>query len=139
MSVTRKALHLRPERGSVMVLMAAALFPIMFLAAFAIAVSHWWDYSRNLQHRAGAAALAAGAEFGSICIGSGAPGTTANGAQSVLGKWAQLYSGAGVARPAGNLPYSDAAVTAAGTATPGSGTGPGTGWNVATNGYLNNT
>jgi hypothetical protein len=138
-SVTPKAMHVRYERGSVIVLMAVALFPIMFLAAFAIDVSHWWDYSRNLQNRADAAALAAGGQFGSTCIGSGAPGTTGNGAQSVLGKWAQLYSGAGVGEPVGNLPYTDAAVSAAATAAPGTGTGPGTGWPVATNGYLNNT
>ena len=91
MSVTPKALHLRPERGSVMVLMAAALFPIMFLAAFAIDVSHWWDYSRNLQNRADAAALSAGASFGNICLeGGGSPGDVRTGAQRVIGNWAQL-------------------------------------------------
>jgi hypothetical protein len=57
----------------------------------------------------------------------------------VVGKWAQLYTGAGVGEPVGNLPYTDAAVSAATTAAAGTGTGPGTGWNVATNGYINNT
>src|SRR5216110_3060245 len=62
-----------------MVFTAAALFPILFLAAFAIDVSHWWDYSRNLQNRADAAALAAGASFGNICLEGGNPGDTTTG------------------------------------------------------------
>src|SRR5712691_5684373 len=123
-----KGISLRPERGSVVVLTALAIFPAMFLMAFAIDVSHWFDYSRNLQNRADAAALAAAAEFGNICLGGAAtPGSTSNGGQSTLGKWAQLYSGAGVNEPVGNLPYTDAAVSASATATPGTGNGPGTG------------
>jgi hypothetical protein len=111
-----------------MVLAAAALFPIMFIAAFAIDIPHWWDYSRNLQNRADAAALAAGASFGNICIeGSGNPGNVVTGAQSAIGKYSQLYTGAGVGEPAGRLPYTDAQVASA------------TGWNVTQNGYLNNT
>jgi len=134
-----KRLRIRRERGSVMVLAAAAMFPIVYLAAFAIDVPHWFDYSRNLQNRADAAALAAGNAFGTTCFAGGTPGTTGNGAQSVVGKWAQLYSGAGVNEPSGRLPYSDAAVSAATTAAAGTGNGPGTGWPVATRGYLNNT
>jgi hypothetical protein len=122
-----------------MVLAAAAMFPIVYLAAFAIDVPHWFDYSRNLQNRADAAALAAGTAFGTTCFAGGTPGTTGNGAQGAIGKWAQLYSGAGVNEPAGRLPYSDAAVSAATNAAPGTGNGPGTGWPVATRGYLNNT
>ena len=130
--------RLRSSRGSVLVLVAAAMFPIVGMMTFAIDVSHWFDYSRNLQNRADAAALAAGGTFGSLCFGSSA-GSTSNGAQSAIGKWAQLYSGAGVGEPAGNLPYTDTAVSASPTATPGTGNGPGTGWNVTTNGYINNT
>jgi hypothetical protein len=122
-----------------MVLAAAAMFPIVYLAAFAIDVPHWFDYSRNLQNRADAAALAAGNAFGTNCFAGGTPGTTGNGAQSVVGKWAQLYSGAGVNEPSGRLPYTDAAVSAATTAATGTGNGPGTGWDVTTRGYLNNT
>jgi Putative Flp pilus-assembly TadE/G-like len=131
--------HCGTERGAVMVLAGVALFPIIFLAAFAIDVSHWWDYSRNLQNRADAAALAGAAQYGNTCFAGGTPGTTANGYQSVIGKWAQLYSGAGVNEPLGNLPYTDAAVSAATNIAAGSGTGPGTGWNLSTNGYINNT
>jgi hypothetical protein len=94
------------------------------MMAFAIDISHWFDYSRNLQNRADAAALAGASAFGNICLSGGTPGDTTNGAQSALGKWAQLYSGAGVGEPAGNLPYSDAAVQAA------------TGWTIA-QGYIN--
>jgi Flp pilus assembly protein TadG len=124
------------ERGTVMVLAGVALFPIMFLAAFAIDVSHWWDYSRNLQNRADAAALAGAAAYGNTCFAGGAPGSTATGNQSLIGKWAQLYSGAGVNETAGNLPYTDGAVAGPPYSTT---TGPGTGWNVTTNGYINNT
>ena len=95
---------LRRERGSVIVLTAFAMFPAMFLMAFAIDISHWYDYSRNLQNRADAAALAAASQFGGTCVGQGDPGTTSNGTQSALGKWAQLYSGAGLGEPVGNLP-----------------------------------
>jgi Putative Flp pilus-assembly TadE/G-like len=121
----------RRERGSVMVLTAVAMVPFVFLMAFAIDVSHWWDYSRNLQNRADAAALAGGTAFGNICLEGGNPGNVRGGAQSVIGEWAQLYSGAGTSEPSGlnttQLPYANADVTA------------GTGWNVTTNGYLNNT
>jgi hypothetical protein len=122
----------------VMVLVAAAIFPMMFFAAFAIDVSHWFDYSRNLQNRADAAALAGGAAFGNVCLSGGTPGTVTTGAQSLMGKWAQLYSGAGTGEPSGTastqLFYTNAAVSALPTSSP-----PGTGWNVAVNGYINNT
>jgi hypothetical protein len=122
-----------------MVLMAAAIFPLMFLLAFAVDVSHWFDYSRSLQNRADAAALAGAQMYGSLCFTGGSPGTTANGAQGQIGKWAQLYSGAGAAEPVGNLPYTDAQVSAATTLAAGTGNGPGTGWDVTANGYANNT
>lgn len=114
------------------------MFPIVFLLAFVIDVSHWFDYSRNLQNRADAAALAGSETFGNICLGGGNPGDTTSGVQSAIGKWAQLYSGAGVGEPLGRLPYTDAAVSASPTNAAANG-GPGTGWKVTTNGYINNT
>jgi hypothetical protein len=115
------------------------MFPIVAMMTFAIDVSHWFDYSRNLQNRADAAALAGGQMLGS-CVGStSTPGSTANGLQGQAGKWAQLYTGASVGEGSTNLPYTDAQVAAATTATAGSGNGPGTGWNVTGNGYINNT
>ena len=137
MPVTRRPAN--RERGSVMVLTAIAIFPLMFLLAFAIDVSHWFDYSRNLQNRADAAAFAGAQMYSDLCFTGGNPGTTTNGNQGTIGKWAQLYSGAGVNEPAGNLPYTDAQVSAATTAATGSGNGPGTGWDVTANGYANNT
>src|ERR1041385_2605578 len=85
------------ERGTVMVLVAAAMFPMAGMLAFAVDVSHWFDYSRNLQNRADAAALAAGDAFGNICFANaGSPGDVWTGKQSSIGKWAQLYSGPGL-------------------------------------------
>jgi putative Flp pilus-assembly TadE/G-like protein len=131
--------RLRCQRGSVLVLVAAAMFPIIGMLTFAIDVSHWFDYSRNLQNRADAAAFAGGQMLGS-CIGTtGTPGNTTNGLQSTAGKWAQLYTGASVGENAANVPYTDAQITAATNGAAGSGNGPGTGWNVTQNGYINNT
>jgi hypothetical protein len=130
-----KRSRISQERGSVMVLAVVALVPILYLAAFAIDVSHWWDYSRNLQNRADAAALAGGVVFGNICLEGGNPGDTATGDQSRIGKYAQLYSGAGTRATSStvtaNLPYTDAQVTAAQTTAPIQ--------NVTANGYFNNT
>jgi Putative Flp pilus-assembly TadE/G-like len=124
----------------VLVLVAAAIFPIVGMMTFAIDVSHWFDYSRNLQNRADAAALAGGQMLGS-CIGKvGDPGNTVNGLQGLAGKWAQLYTGASVGESGANRPYTDQQVSAATTDPVGSGNGPGTGWtNLATQGYINNT
>jgi hypothetical protein len=136
MSMTWRKLN---ERGSVMVLAAVALVPILYLAAYAIDVPHWWDYSRNLQNRADAAAFAGAAAFGNSCFAGATPGTTSDGQQSLVGKWAQLYSGAGAGEPVGNLPYTDAEVSALPSVAAGSFPGPGTGWDVTNNGYINNT
>ncbi len=56
------------QRGSVMVMVALWLPLLALFASFAIDASHWWDYSRNLQNRADAAALAAGDRLG-VCLG----------------------------------------------------------------------
>jgi len=130
--------RLRSARGSVLVVVAAAMFPIMAMLTFAVDVSHWFDYSRNLQNRADAAALAGGQALGS-CIGStGTAGNTANGLQSTAGKYAQLFSGMNIGENPANRPYTDAQVSASQTAGAGSGNGPGTGWDIATYGYANN-
>jgi Putative Flp pilus-assembly TadE/G-like len=111
--------RIRNARGSVLVLVAVAIFPIAGMMTFAIDASHWFDYSRNLQNRADAAALAGGLAFGNTCFldSYGDPWT---GLQSKVGKWAQLYSGPGTgepfdggSNPAANVPYSDATVAAA--------------------------
>jgi len=106
----------------VLVLVAAAMFPIVAMMTYTIDVSHWFDYSRNLQNRADAAALAGATSYGNICFQSsfGDPWT---GQQSVVGKWGQLYSGPanspsvvpfdGGTNSAANVPYSDASVFAA--------------------------
>ena len=54
----------RDERGAVMVLVAVTLPVILLFVAFGIEVGHWFDYSRNLQNRADAAALAAAVQYG---------------------------------------------------------------------------
>ena len=50
---------MRDERGAAMVLVAVTLPVLVLFMAFGIEVGHWYDYSRNLQNRADAAALAA--------------------------------------------------------------------------------
>jgi hypothetical protein len=76
------------QRGSVMVFVAVCLPVLALFAGFAIDVAHWYDYSRNLQNRADAAALAAGQEFGATCFGT--PNSTET---DVIGKVAQQYGG----------------------------------------------
>ena len=93
MFVTRKLFRrrssaTRDERGAVMVLVAVTLPVVILFVAFGVEVGHWFDYSRNLQNRADAAALAAGDEYGDIC---GQNPTTAS--MAPIGMIAQLYSG----------------------------------------------
>lgn len=89
----------RSDRGSVMVLVALWLPVLVIFAAFAIDVAHWFDYSRNLQNRADAAALAAGQSLGA-CL------STPTQAQiDGIGEVAQQYSGPPSGTPSGNLPY----------------------------------
>jgi Flp pilus assembly protein TadG len=140
--------RLRCGRGSVLVIVAAAMFPMLAMLTFAIDVSHWFDYSRNVQNRADAAALAGGEQLGSCVASTGTTGNTSNGLQGTAGKFAQLFSGANVGEtPAPTtpftatsapLPYPDQVVSASQTAAAGSGNGPGTGWDLATYGYANN-
>lgn len=86
------------ERGAVVVLVAIWLPVLALLASFAIDMSHWFDYSRNLQTRADAAALAAGAQYGNTC----APSSPSAAAMKKVGEAAQLYSGPG---SNSDLPY----------------------------------
>src|SRR5437588_239816 len=81
----------RDERGAVMVLVAVALPVLALFTAFGIEVGHWDDYSRNLQNRADAAALAAGLQYGNTCA-SATPSATA---MNAIGQFAQDYSGVG--------------------------------------------
>jgi Putative Flp pilus-assembly TadE/G-like len=113
------------QRGSVLVLVVVAIFPLIGLMTFVIDVSHWFDYSRNLQNRADAAALAAGSQYSNICF-NGNAGDQWTGLQSTIGKWGQLYSGPGTQAAGGgdhttaqgsaggpstaNVPYTDASV-----------------------------
>jgi hypothetical protein len=73
-----------------MVLVAVALPVLALFVMFAIDVAHWFDYSRNLQNRADAAALAAGLEYGNTCEST----TPSAAAMAAIGQFAQNYSGA---------------------------------------------
>jgi hypothetical protein len=96
-----KTAWLRDGRGSVLVLTAAAMFPMAAMLAFAVDVPHWFDYSRNLQNRADAMVLAAGGEMGNICASNPTSATTAP--ELPIGQMAQLFSGP--PGSASDLPY----------------------------------
>ena len=84
-----------------MVLVAVTLPVLILFVAFGIEVGHWYDYSRNLQNRADAAALAAGVAYGGTCFGSGYTSTQTD----AIGEVAQQYSGPPTGTPNTNLPY----------------------------------
>jgi hypothetical protein len=112
MFVTRRRLRrrtpaMRDERGAAMVLVAVTLPVLVLFVAFGIEVGHWYDYSRNLQNRADAAALGAAVQYGGTCFGSA---TTAQA--DVIGKVAQQYGGPPNGTPDGNLPYAFNAIAA---------------------------
>jgi hypothetical protein len=73
---------------------------MVLFASFAIDTAHWWDYSRNLQNRADAAALAAGDRL-AICLGSSNPPVRG------IGETAEQYSGPPSNTPdnLANIPY----------------------------------
>jgi uncharacterized membrane protein len=76
------------EAGAVMV-MVALLLPVMVIfTSFAVDAAHFWDFSRNLQNRADAAAFAAGDAFGGSCFGSPTPTQISD-----IGHAAQQYAG----------------------------------------------
>src|SRR4029077_3549299 len=74
---------------------------LALFASFAIDVAHFFDYSRNLQNRADAAALAAGDAFGGICFGANPTSSQTD----TIGQTAQQYSGPPNGTPGGNLPF----------------------------------
>jgi hypothetical protein len=82
-----------------MVLVAAALPVFLLFASFAVDVGHFFDYSRNLQNRADAAALAAGTQYGATCFGLGSPIVAGSltaaqlGEINNIGETAQQYAG----------------------------------------------
>jgi hypothetical protein len=83
----------------------ALWLPLMALfTSFAIDSAHWWDYSRNLQNRADAAALAGGDQL-AVCLGSPSAASLRG-----IGEVAQQYSGPLTSTPDGlpNLPFSNA-------------------------------
>jgi hypothetical protein len=90
------------ERGVVVALFGVLLPVLGLLTMFAVDTAHWWDYSRNLQARADAAALAAGLQYGNTCRSTPADAT----AMAKVGEAAQLYSGPS---SASDLPYDYAA------------------------------
>ena len=78
------------ERGAVIVMVALWLPVLALFLSFAVDFAHFFDYSRNLQNRADAAALAAGNALGGTCFG----GYTATRTHRPgPGKAAQQYSG----------------------------------------------
>lgn len=90
----------RDERGAAMVLVAVALPVLVLFVAFGVEVGHWYDYSRNLQNRADAAALAASVAYGGTCFGTPTASQT-----DAIGKVAQQYAGPPAGTPPGNLPF----------------------------------
>lgn len=72
-----------------MVMVALWLPLLAIFTSFAIDAAHFWDFSRNLQNRANAAALAAGSVYGATCFGTPSSTALAN-----IGETAQQYSGA---------------------------------------------
>lgn len=97
MSVTSSGRH-DGEAGAVMVMVALLLPLLVIFTSFAVDAAHFWDFSRNLQNRADAAAFAAGDTFGGTCFGS-PTGTQLDD----IGHAAQQYSG-----PPGSPPGSGA-------------------------------
>src|SRR6476620_12801406 len=89
------------ESGAVIVMVAIWLPVLALFVSFAIDFAHFFDYSRNLQNRADAAALAASVQYGNTCFGSATSAQT-----DVIGKVAQQYAGPPNGTPAGNLPFS---------------------------------
>ena len=95
----------KSERGAVVVMVAIWLPVLALFVSFAVDFAHFFDYSRNLQNRADAAALAAGLQYGNTCAAS----TPDPAAMAKIGQAAQRYSGPG---SASDLPYPYATWTA---------------------------
>jgi Putative Flp pilus-assembly TadE/G-like len=89
----------KDERGAVMVMVALFLPLLLIITSFAIDSAHLFDFSRNLQNRADAAAFSAALEYGNTCFNTP---TSATGLDAI-GHAAQQYSGA--PGPTADLPY----------------------------------
>lgn len=82
--------------------MVALFLPLMLIfASFAIDGAHYFDFSRNLQNRADAAAFSAALQYGNACFG----GTPTQTQLDTIGEAAQQYAGPPAGTPDGNLPY----------------------------------
>ena len=89
------------ERGAVLVMVAVWLPLLALFVSFAVDVGHFFDYSRNLQNRADAAAFAAGDAYGNTCFGTPTSTQLDN-----IGHTAQQYAGPPNTTPGPpNLPY----------------------------------
>jgi hypothetical protein len=78
-------------------MLALSLPVLVLMMTFGIDAGRWWDYKRNLQNRADAAALAAGNAYGGTCfVASPSPASLA-----AIGQVGVLYSGPG---PTSDLP-----------------------------------
>jgi Putative Flp pilus-assembly TadE/G-like len=96
----------RHQDGAVSIMIAIWLPLLAVFTSFAIDVAHWFDYSRNLQNRADAAALAAGDAYGGTCFG-----TPTQAALDAIGQTAQQFAGPPNGTPDTNLPYLFASVS----------------------------
>jgi Putative Flp pilus-assembly TadE/G-like len=92
--------NVKSESGAVIVMVAIWLPVLALFVSFAVDFAHFFDYSRNLQNRADAAALAAMVEYGNHCSGAFTTTTT-----DPIGKVAQQYAGPPTGTPSGNLPF----------------------------------
>lgn len=90
----------RSESGAVIVMVAVWLPVLALFVSFAVDFAHFFDYSRNLQNRADAAAMAAAVQYGGTCFST--PTSTQT---DVIGKVAQQYAGPPNGTPAANLPF----------------------------------
>jgi Putative Flp pilus-assembly TadE/G-like len=89
------------ERGAVVVMVAVWLPVLALFASFAIDFGHFFDYSRNLQNRADAAAIAGGDQLGNLCAAN--PTDPRTSPELAVGQMAQLFSGP--PGSASDLPY----------------------------------
>jgi hypothetical protein len=81
----------RSERGAVVVMVAVWLPVLALFASFAIDFGHFFDYSRNLQNRADAIAIAAGDQLGNLCATN--PTNPRTSPELPVGAMGQLFSG----------------------------------------------
>ena len=94
------------QRGAVIVLVAIWLPVLALFVSFAVDFAHFFDYSRNLQNRADAAALAAGDAYGGTCFGKYGTAQT-----DAIGQAAQQYAGPPTGTPDANLPFAFGSVS----------------------------